>query len=64
MEDDNRNILYQDYSATCLGMIGRMMGGEDWTLQSFVEMAYPEDKKVNDKRTADEIIRDLIERLG
>lgn len=61
--DDSRNILYQDYSATCLNMIGKMLARESWELPSFMEMAYPEKVKPNDFRTSGEIVRDLLEKL-
>lgn len=63
LEDDSRQINYQDYTATSLGMIGKMLGQDKWTLPSFVEMMYPEKAK-KDMRTGKEIVNDILERLS
>lgn len=57
-----RNELWRTYTATVLGMIGRMLGGENWTLASYVEMAYPEMMNT-DTRSAEEVIEDLKKRF-
>lgn len=53
--DDNRNILYQDYTAEMAGMLVRAVagiGGNKVDIPSFHEMAYPHKQ---DRRTAAEI---------
>lgn len=57
-----RKELWRTYTATVLGMIGRMLGGENWTLASYVEMAYPEMMNT-DTRSAAEVIEDLKKRF-
>ena len=55
--------LWRDYSATALGMIGRALTGDSWTLRSYVEMAYPEHGSI-DNRSAQEIIEDFKEKFA
>lgn len=62
LAEEKRVRLWQDYMATAMGMIGRTLAGESWTLPLYVEMAYPEVKDT-DTRTADEIKSDIIKRL-
>lgn len=57
-----RQQLWQAYTATVLGMIGKLMGGETWNLQSYVEMAYP-DRIQPDTRSAEQIKEDIVKRL-
>lgn len=57
-----RKELWRTYTATVLGMIGRMLGGENWMLASYVEMAYPEMMNT-DTRSAAEVIEDLKKRF-
>ena len=63
LDDDYRRINYEDYTATCLGMIGRILGQDKWNLPPFIEMVYPDLKK-RDNRTGEEIIKGVIERLS
>ena len=53
---------YPVRTATVLGMIGKLLGGESWTMKSYVEMAYP-DQIQTDTRSAEEIKEDIIKRL-
>lgn len=64
LEDDARDSQYQDYSATCLWMIGKALCGDKWQIPSFVDMMYPSEEKTNDKRNSGDIVRDLMERLN
>lgn len=57
-----RNELWRTYTATVLGMIGKLLGGESWTMKSYVEMAYP-DQLQTDTRSAEEIKEDIIKRF-
>ncbi len=57
-----KRTLWQSYTATVLGMIGKLLGGESWTIKSYVEMAYP-DQIQTDTRSAEEIKQDIIKRL-
>lgn len=43
-------------------MIGKVLGGEDWKLESYVEMAYPETSTA-DTRSPEQIKEDIIARL-
>lgn len=64
LEDDSRNILYQDYTASMLGVLAQgvaQIGGANWEAPSFIEMVYP---GVEDRRTAAEITRDVLAGLG
>ena len=54
--------FWQSYTGTALGMIGRLLGGEDWKLESYVEMAYPE-TSTEDTRSPEQIKEDIIARL-
>lgn len=57
-----RQEFWQMYTATALGMIGKALAGENWTLQSYVEMAYPD--KINlDNRSAAQIVEDIKKRF-
>lgn len=53
---------WQDYSASALWMLGRIVGGEVWSLQPYVEFAYPE--KVTDNRTTAQIKEYILGRLA
>ena len=53
---------WQDYSASALWMLGRIVGGEIWSLQSYIEFAYPE--KVTDNRTTAQIKEYILGRLA
>ena len=57
-----RQQLWQAYTATVLGMIGKIMGGENWKLQSYVEMVYP-GRIETDTRSAEQIKEDIVKRL-
>ena len=57
-----RRTFWQSYTATALGMIGKLLGGDIWTMKSYVEMAYP-DQIQTDTRSAAEIKQDIIKRL-
>ena len=57
-----RQQYWQAHTATVLGMIGKMLGGESWKLQSYVEIAYP-DSIQTDNRGAAQIKEDIIKRL-
>lgn len=57
-----RQQLWQAYSATVLGMIGKILGGDNWKLQSYVEIAYPESVQA-DNRSAEQIKQDIVKRL-
>lgn len=61
-EEERRRQLCADYTATTLGMIGKLLGGETWTMPSYIEMAYP-DKAAIDTRSAEEIKADILRRL-
>lgn len=39
------------------------IGGVDFTIPSYMEIAYP-DKPIKDNRTAEEIIQDTLDGLG
>lgn len=63
LDDDARNILYQDYTASMLGTLAQtvaQIGGASWTAPSFIEMVYPD---VKDTRSSKEIKDDLLSRL-
>lgn len=62
MEERKREVFWQDYSATVLGMIGKVLAGDKWGLQSYVEIAYAD--QIVDERTPQEIIDDLKERFS
>lgn len=57
-----RQQLWQAYTATVLGMIGKIIGGESWNLQSYVEMVYP-GRIETDTRSAEQIKEDIVKRL-
>ena len=57
-----KRAFWQCYTATVLGMIGKLLGGESWTMKSYVEMAYP-DQIQTDTRSAEEIKEDIIKRF-
>ena len=61
-DEEKRNTLWRDYTATALGMIGKMLGQDSWTLPFYVEMAYP-DIGLVDTRTSQEIIDDIKRKL-
>ena len=61
-DEEQREWLRKDYSATCMGMIGKLLGGENWALGNYIEMAY-QDRSVIDTRTPDEIKADIVRRL-
>lgn len=65
MEDDRRNQLYQDCTATYLhGLLQSVvtLGGGDLKMPSFVEILYPE-VATQDVRTGAEIANDIRDRL-
>lgn len=62
LQEEKRNQLSRDYTATVLGMIGRTLAGEAWSMRPYIEMAYPELDQV-DTRTAEEIKNDLLRKL-
>ena len=59
---ERRRQFWESYTATVLGMIGKMLGGDEWKLDSYVEMAYPDAAK-KDTRSAEEIKNDILARL-
>ena len=63
LSDDNRNIVYQDYTAEMAGMLVRAVagfGGNKIELPSFYEMVYPEKK---DNRTGQQIKDHILKLL-
>lgn len=60
MDQEEREILARDYTATVLWGLGKLLGRDGWTMSSYIEMAYPE---IEDKRSAEQIKRDLVKRL-
>lgn len=62
IEQQRRQEFWQTYTATVLGMIGKTLAGESWTLQSYVEMAYPENINL-DTRSAAQIVEDIKKRF-
>lgn len=52
--------MARDYTATVLWGIGKLLGRDGWAMKSYIEMAYPE---VEDKRSAEQIKKDLLKRL-
>lgn len=62
LQAKRRELLWQSYTGTVLWMIGKCLAGDNWSLPSFVEMAYPGAIKV-DTRSADEIKADILQRL-
>ena len=62
IKQQRRQEFWQTYTATALGMIGKTLAGESWTLQSYVEMAYPD--MINlDNRSAAQIVEDFKKRF-
>ena len=65
IQDDNRSILYQDYTANMLGVLtqafAKAHGADNWQAPSFLEMVYPDELK--DQRTAQDIKNDILSRL-
>lgn len=64
MEADSRTILYQDYTASMLGLLAQgvaQMNGANWTAPSFIEMVYPQ---VKDTRTAEDIKNHVLSLLN
>ena len=62
IKQQRRTEFWQTYTATVLGMIGKTLAGENWTLQSYVEMAYPDHLQI-DTRSAEQIKEDIIKRF-
>lgn len=60
MDEEGREALARDYTATVLWGIGKILGRDGWAMKSYIEMAYPE---VEDKRSAEQIKKDLLKRL-
>lgn len=63
MQYDERQILYQDYTAEMLGMLVRTMtgfGGKQIEIPSFYELAYPDHV---DNRSAAEIKAHILAML-
>ena len=57
-----KRTIWQSYTATAIGMIGKLLGGESWKIKSYVEMAYP-DQIQTDTRSAEEIQEYIIKRF-
>lgn len=61
MEDDRRNMLYQDYTATMLRQLTQAFisfAGGKYDAPSFIEMVYPEQRQP--KQTKQEIIDHVL----
>lgn len=61
LEDDRRQTLYQDYTATMLRQLTQAFvsfAGGKWEAPSFIEMAYPEQKPK--RQTKQEIIDHVL----
>ncbi len=61
LEDDRRNILYQDYTASMLRQLTQAFvsfAGCKWEAPSFIEMVYPETKPK--QQTKQEIIDHVL----
>lgn len=61
IEEEKKRIRWQDYTGTVLWMIGKLFGQDNWKIESYVELEYPE---LKDKRTAEEIKADIVRKLG
>ena len=58
---EQTQIVWRDYTATAMWMIGKALVREDWQLPLFLDMIHPEQQ---DTRTAAQIIDDIVERLS
>lgn len=54
--------FWQTYTATALWMIGKALAGDSWTVNSYVEIRYPQ-QAGQDTRSAEQIKQDIIKRL-
>lgn len=60
LEHEKEQIIWRDYTATAMWMIGKTLARESWQLPLFLDMIHPEQQ---DTRTAAQIIDDIVERL-
>ena len=63
VEEENKQRLYRDYTATCMGIAAKALvafSGGTWEMPSYIELAYPQQK---DSRGAKEIVEGLLARL-
>ena len=60
LKADNEQRMWQEYVATVLYSVGRMIGGDNYPIMTFAELMHPQPK---DERTGGEIISGLIDKL-
>jgi len=60
MYERRRIQSYEEYTATILWSIGRMIGGKEYPMPSYNDFLHP---KPVDNRTTDDIVNGLINKL-
>lgn len=60
MTYEDRKTATNEYMATVLWSIGRMLGGDGYSLPTYDQFLHP---KQEDNRTKDQIVNGLIEKL-
>ena len=60
LKEETNQAMWQEYVATVLYSIGRMIGGESYPIMTYNELMHPQPK---DERTGGEIISGLIDKL-
>lgn len=63
LEEERRQEIWRDYTATMLNSLGRVWGGKHWKFPAYTELAHPQEVK-QDNRSGSEIIEALKKRLG
>lgn len=54
--------MWQDYTATTLWMVGRLLAGDNWKLEPYIKFAYPNATKAMEE-TPEQIKDRIVRRL-